>query len=145
MTQLNHLLCVASETAGNDSRLAEMLGVPQPMVSMWRSGKKPCPPDVQAELAFIAGLDPVQALVRAHLERHEGTAKGERLFSALGKRLHQTGGASVSLIAATAAGSYLIRCILGQSRLTEARLSIMTPGFFSSRKTGLIQRRGSAA
>lgn len=136
MKQLDHLLCVASATAGNDSRLAEMLGVPQPMVSMWRSGKKPCPPEVQAELAFIAGLDAVQALVRAHLERHEGTAKGDRLFTALGKRSRQTGGVSVSLIAIAGAGSYLIRCIKRQPRLTGDRLPIMKPVFFRAKQPG---------
>lgn len=114
MTQIAELISQASKATGSDSATARDLGIPAQMVYMWKSGRKPCPPEDQAQLAHIAGLDPVQALIRAHLERHEGTPKGERLFSALGKRLRQTGAVSVSLIAGLGATSsaYLIRCIL---------------------------------
>ena len=118
MTQLLDLINRASEAEGSDYKLAQRLHVPRQMVSMWRAGTKPCPPEDQAQIAAIAGIDPVQTLIRAHLERHEGTAKGERLFTLLGKRLHQTGAASVllignlALISTMAAKAHFIRCIL---------------------------------
>lgn len=127
MTQILELITKASQTMGSDYKLAQEMDVPRQNLSAWKSGKKPCPPEDQARLAGIAGFDPVQALIRAHLERHEGTAKGDKLFSLLGKRLLQTGAASVSLIAAlapitwVAAHDYLIRCI---ERLTLIRSRI---------------------
>ena len=124
--QLPDLIARASAVAGSDSALARSLGVPQPMVSMWKLGKKTCPPEDQASMAAIAGLDPVQALVRAHLERHEGTAKGDRLMKVMGKSLLATGaaigsvGASAHQIFSTVEGlgplhqclNYFIQCIL---------------------------------
>ena len=125
MTQVIDLITRAAAVTGGDSATARRLGVPPQMVYMWKTGRKPCPPEDQAQLAQIAGVDPVQALIRAHLERHEGTPKGERLFTLLGKRLLQTGGASGSLIAGLAlffmieviihgadAPDSFIRCIL---------------------------------
>jgi len=117
MTQILELITRASAAAGSDYKLAQVLGVPRQNLSAWKSGKKPCPPEEQAALAGIAGLDPVQALIRAHLERHEGTAKGEKLFTLLGKRMHQTGAAIVSnigviaLISWASTQAHFIRCI----------------------------------
>ena len=124
--QLPELIVRASKVAGNDSALARAMGVPPSMVSMWKLGTKTCPPEDQASMAAIAGLDPVQVLVRAHLERHEGTAKGDRLMKVLGKSLLATGaaigtaGASAHQIFSTIEGlggsgqslSHLIQCIL---------------------------------
>jgi len=127
MTQILDLINKASQKTGGDSATARLLGTTPQVIYMWKTGRKPCPPEDQAQLAGIAGFDPVQALIRAHLERHEGTAKGEKLFTLLGKRLLQTGAASVSLIAVlvpiswAAAESYFIRCI---ERLTLRRVSI---------------------
>lgn len=92
-SQIPELIARASATCGNDNKLAGALGVSRMTVSNWKHGKTPCPPEDQASLAAIAGLDPVQVLVRAHLERHEGTAKGDRLMKVLGKSLLATGAA----------------------------------------------------
>lgn len=73
------LISQAIEKTGSGAKLAEVLGVPQPMVSMWKSGAKPCPPEDQARIAAILGADPKEALVSAVLERHAGTPKGEAL------------------------------------------------------------------
>ena len=124
--QIPDLIARASKVAGNDSALARSMGVPPSMVSMWKLGTKTCPPEDQASMAAIAGLDPVQVLVRAHLERHEGTAKGDRLMKVLGKSLLATGaaigsaGASAHQIFLMVEGlppvgqwmAYFIQCIL---------------------------------
>lgn len=83
--QVSELISQASEKAGSGAKLAELLGVPAPMVSMWRKGAKPCPPEEQARIAELAGFDPLEALVGAVLERHAGTPKGEALCRMLGK------------------------------------------------------------
>lgn len=84
MSQLPELINQASVICGNDSRLAERLSIGRQTVCQWRTGAKPCPPEDQARLAGIAGLDPLQALLVAHLERHAGTPKGEALLDVLG-------------------------------------------------------------
>ena len=120
MNQVPELLTRALEKAGSPTALAKALKVPPQMVSMWRSGAKPCPPEDQARLAAIAGIDPIQTLVRAHIEKHEGTEKGDQLARVLGKFLAATGaaaatsGASAAAIFSPTSRSLLdlIRCIL---------------------------------
>ncbi len=85
MQQEISLLEQAAEKYGNYSRLAEELGVSRMLVSQWKSGAKPCPPEEQARLAELVGLDPLAALVGAVLERHAGTPKGDALCRMLGK------------------------------------------------------------
>lgn len=120
MNQVPELLTRALEKAGSPTALAKALKVPPQMVSMWRSGAKPCPPEDQARIAAIAGIDPVQILVRAHIEKHEGTEKGDQLARVLGKFLVATG-AAVATSGASAAAIFsptykslldLIRCIV---------------------------------
>lgn len=89
MQQLNELLEQANEKCGNYSKLAEMLGVSRMLVSQWKTGAKPCPPEEQARIAEIAGFDPVEALVNAVIERHAGTPKGEALCRVLRRQRGQ--------------------------------------------------------
>ena len=124
--QIPELIARASAICGNDNKLAIALGVSRMTVSNWKTGKTPCPPEDQASIAAVAGLDPVQTLVRAHLERHEGTAKGDRLMKVLGKASLVTGavigsaGASAHQIFSTVEAlrplrqsiDWLIQCIL---------------------------------
>ena len=120
MTQVPELLTRASEAVGSQTEVAKLLKVPPQMLSMWKSGAKPCPPEDQARIAAIAGVDPIQTLVRAHIEKHEGTEKGDQLARVLGKFLVATG-AAVATSGASAAAIFsptsrslldLIRCIL---------------------------------
>ena len=125
MSQIPELIQRASTLCGSDSKLAAALGVSRMTVSQWKTGAKPCPPEEQASIAAIAGIDPVQVLVRAHLERHEGTAKGDRLLKVLGKWSLATGavigsaGASAHQIFSMVEGlppvgqwmAYFIQCI----------------------------------
>ena len=79
------LITQACEKVGSSTKLAELLEVPQPAISMWKNGSRPCPPEDQARIAELVGLDPLEALVGAVLERHAGTPKGEALCRVLGK------------------------------------------------------------
>lgn len=81
----------ASAIAGSDYKLAQMLGTGRASISNWRHGVAPCPVEIQALMAHIAGLDPVAELARAVVRKHEGTAKGDMLMRALGKASRLTG------------------------------------------------------
>lgn len=81
------LIDKASEQAGSDYKLAAMLHVSRFAVSAWKHGKKPVPTADVALMAYIAGLDPQAWAARDLIAKHEGTAKGEALFNALGKAL----------------------------------------------------------
>ena len=89
--QLIDLLDRAKSHAGSDYKVAQLLGVQRQVLSDWRNGRKTCTPEDQALLAAVAGLDPEEALIRAVITKHANTAKGERLLTALGKGLVQTG------------------------------------------------------
>jgi hypothetical protein len=100
--QLNDLIDRAAGNAGSDNKLAIALGVSRQVVSNWRHGLKTATPADWALLAAAAGLDPEEALIRATLDKHAGTPKGERLMKALGKGLHQIGAvALLGIFAAT--------------------------------------------
>ena len=120
MSQVPELIETALAVAGSQAELARLLKVAPPNITVWKKEEKPCPPEDQARLAAIAGIDPVQTLVRAHIEKHEGTEKGDQLARVLGKFLVATG-AAVATSGASAAGIFsptckslgdLIRCIL---------------------------------
>jgi DNA-binding transcriptional regulator YdaS (Cro superfamily) len=102
LQELNFLIDAASTIAGNDSKLALMLDVPKQHVSAWRKGKKTATPEDQAILAGVAGLDPLQTLARASVQKWEGTPKGERLMSFLGKPSLAIGAALASAGASAA-------------------------------------------
>lgn len=91
------LLDAAAKVAGSDYKLAQLIGVPRQTVSHWRSGKKPCPVEDQALMASIAGMNPEETLIRAVLEKHANTAKGEKLLSALGNVSRRIGEAVTSV------------------------------------------------
>jgi transcriptional regulator with XRE-family HTH domain len=112
---LDELINKASKAAGNDSRLAEQIGVNRQKVSQWRHGHQPCPPADVALMAHIAGLDAEAWTARAVICQHEGTEKGKLLQQALKKALLATGGV-IGLCGQTAAATVetafdFIRCI----------------------------------
>ena len=120
MSQVPELIERALAVAGSQAELARLLKVAPPNITVWKKEEKPCPPEDQARLAAIAGIDPVQTLVRAHIEKHEGTEKGDQLARVLGKFSVATG-AAVATSGASAAAIFsptykslldLIRCIL---------------------------------
>lgn len=95
---VTELIELAAASLGSEYKLAKALGIPQSHISEWKAGKRPCSPEDQALMAYQAGRDPEEALVRAVLVKHADTAKGERLLSALGKGLRATGAAATLLI-----------------------------------------------
>jgi hypothetical protein len=105
--KLNELIDKAAEIAGSDNKLALRLGVSRQLVSNWRHGLKTCTPEDWALLAYIAGLDAEEALIRAVVAKHADTPKGERLLTALGKGLQVTG-AVASLAICGSAGFLLM-------------------------------------
>ena len=118
---LDQLIELASKKAGSDYKLAQLLEVPRQNLSAWKHGKKTCPAADQVLMAELAGLKAEEWAARALVSQYEGTAKGDKLFRALGKVLVATGAAATSFGASAhrifshdgiAAGFDLIRCIL---------------------------------
>lgn len=116
LESLNMLIDKAKEISGSDYKLAKMTGHTPQQISDWRHGRKPCPPEDQALIAGVAGLNPEQVALRALVEKHEGTAKGDRLMKVLGKALLATGGVIAS---AGASATAISSTIPGATRLVD--------------------------
>jgi DNA-binding transcriptional regulator YdaS (Cro superfamily) len=123
LESLNLLIDKASAIAGSDYKLAQTLGVGRQVVSNWRHGRKTATPEDQVLIAGVAGLDVTPILARAIVEKHEGTAKGDRLMKVLGKALLATGAVIGSAGASAAAIS---STILGTGHLTDWLVAINT-------------------
>lgn len=94
LEELNLLIDRAAAIAGSDYAVAKSIGVERQAISNWRHGHKPCPPEMQALMASVAGLDPLQTLARATVQKFEGEKKGDLLMRALGKASRLTGAAA---------------------------------------------------
>lgn len=90
------LIAKAGQIVGSEYRLAKELGINQQVISAWKAGTRTCTPADRARLAGFAGEDAVQELVRATIESASGTKK-EQLQALMGKWLHETGEALVSI------------------------------------------------
>jgi len=106
--QFTQLIDLASAAAGNDLKLAALLGTHRSYVSQWRSGVKTIPAGDIALMAEIAGLDPIAWGARAIAHGYEGTAKGEKIAKVLGQAIAATGAAIGS---ASASAAEFIRCV----------------------------------
>ena len=115
---LIELIQKAASVVGNERQLAKAMGIAQPNISGWKSGERTCTPEDRARLAGFAREDAVQELVRATLEKTEGTLRGEQLRQVLGKWLAQTGGVLHTVVLGLASLSFgmtifdIPRCIL---------------------------------
>jgi len=115
MQQVADLIERAATAAGSRYKLAKLLQVQPQTVYGWEKGK-PCPPGDIALMADIAGLDAQAWLVRATLEKYEGTPKGDQLARVLGKCLLATGavlassGASAAAICSQISSAVLFAC-----------------------------------
>jgi len=89
--ELNLLIDKAAAIAGSDAKVAALIGSHAQTVSNWRHGSKTCPPEMQALMAHVAGLDPLAELARATVRKFEGDKKGDLLMRALGKASLATG------------------------------------------------------
>lgn len=83
--QLNQLIDEAAAIAGSEYKLALTLGVPQQNLSNWKHGHRPCPIDLRAVMASIAGQDPQEELIEAIGERLSDERR-DRLRMALKSR-----------------------------------------------------------
>lgn len=97
-TDLRKLVEKAGKTIGSEYKLAKMLGVPQSLVSAWKSGDKPCSPADRVRLAGVANEDAIQELVRATIDSAKGELRRQQLRELLGKLLRPTGGVVHSLV-----------------------------------------------
>lgn len=86
LEKLIFLIEEAGLIAGSEYKLAKRMGIPQTMLTDWKAGRRACSPADRAILAGIAGQDAKDELVRATLEREEGTRRGLLLGELLGKR-----------------------------------------------------------
>ena len=82
---VNTLIDKATEVVGSNYKLGKLIGVSPQAMSDWKHHRRPCPPEDMALMAAAAGFDAEAWLIRGLLEKHAGTAKGERLAVALGK------------------------------------------------------------
>jgi 23S rRNA (uridine2552-2'-O)-methyltransferase len=77
----------ATEVAGNQTKLAELLGEPRPHISAWKSGQRTCTIDKRIKLAQIAGIDPTYAVLEGLAdqldENDEWQGKAKETLSAI--------------------------------------------------------------
>lgn len=106
------LIQKASDAVGSDAKLARAMGIAQQNISLWKAGTRTCTPEDRARLAGFAKEDAVQELIRATLEKTEGTLRGEQLRQVLGKWLHQTGAATGGALLSLASGICLALAML---------------------------------
>lgn len=84
-TRIDSLIKRASEKAGTEYKLAKIMGYSQQQIYDWKTKRKPCPIEAQAIMAEIAGLDAMETIAAALLERNEGTKRYGALEKAVGK------------------------------------------------------------
>lgn len=96
IAELPELIGKAANVVGSEYKLAQALKVSRQTISDWKHARKTCAPADVALIASVAGLDASAWLVRATLEKYEGTPKGDALYKALGKALLATGAAVAS-------------------------------------------------
>lgn len=85
------LIDKAVKIVGSKANLARAMGVPSQKVNSWHSGFCACVPEDRARIAGFAREDAVQELIRATLEKTEGTLRGDQLRQVLGKWSRQIG------------------------------------------------------
>lgn len=65
---LRDLIDQATEAAGSQTKLAELIGVQQQNISGWRTGRRVCTTQSRIELCKIAGYDLKTALIEQVIE-----------------------------------------------------------------------------
>lgn len=114
--RLVDLINEASKQAGNQSKLAELVADSRQNLSAWKNGARACPLDAQVIMGSIIGTDIDEVIRAALIEQAQGTARGEKLKSALKKASMLAGVALPSMtfgIDGLAANlPHVLRCIL---------------------------------
>ena len=114
------LLDAAREVTGSDYKTAKALEITSQRISDWRKGRSPMPVADVVLLADLAGLRADEWAARAIVEKYEGTAKGDKLYRALGKASLAIGAA----IASSGASAHQIFSLKGGAVL-EAVQSVL--------------------
>jgi hypothetical protein len=117
--ELLDLIDRASTAVGSEYKLAKTMGISTGNISDWKAGRKRCTPEDWALMAYLCGLDPEEALIRAVIEKHTGSKKGEALMSALGKGFRATG--AVASIAICASAVSLLTGTDARAKPTEVK------------------------
>ena len=78
MQEIKTLIDRASKVCGNDTILAQRMGIKNQVVSMLRHGRT-ISPETAAELASLAGESAREATIQAVIQRSAGTRRGEVL------------------------------------------------------------------
>ena len=113
--RLRNLIDESAKAAGSPAKLAPEIGYSAQELSMWKRGIRACPLEAQILMADIANRDVAEVMKEALLERNQGTPRGEKLVSALGKVVSVLGGGVAltlcgpDVMAANLPG--LLRCI----------------------------------
>ncbi|MCX7814785.1 MAG: helix-turn-helix domain-containing protein [Tepidimonas ignava] len=118
METLRELIERAAKVVGSKTELARQLGVNPQRINDWRAGYRPCPPEIVAIMADIAGLPGEEWLARASLWYAKEKPYYDLLVRAVGKYAPPTTGAAAScslvgalVLACTEAGKVL-QCVL---------------------------------
>lgn len=114
--RLSDLIINAIKSAGNQTKLAEMVNASRHNLSAWKQGHRACPLEAQIIMGSIAGRDLGEVIRDALIEQNEGTARGEKLKSLLKKGSTVAGAATLltlsggDVLASNLPG--VLRCIL---------------------------------
>lgn len=73
--RINELVKAAAKKQGGFRQLAETIDVHPQLVSNWKNGVKTPSPEAQADLAVIAGTNPLITALIALIEKSTGTRK----------------------------------------------------------------------
>lgn len=76
------LINKAATVAGNDTKLAELIGEARGRMSSWRAGKRACPIEAQILMAKIAGENPIDVMREAIIERNDQSERGKKIEDA---------------------------------------------------------------
>lgn len=85
MTLGKSLIDKAAKVCGSYAQLAKYLGTSKQALSAMKQGRREISPETAALLADIAGVDPLQAMADAVVERNKTGPKAERIREILGK------------------------------------------------------------
>ena len=114
--RLSNLIQEAIKKAGSEAKLAAFVEASRHHVNTWKHGTRSCPIEAQILMATLVKLDVNEVIREALIERNKGTARGEKLISALGKAVLAIGVVTAStLYGNDALASNLpgvLRCIL---------------------------------
>lgn len=142
--ELKKLIETAGSICGSEYKLAKRMGIPQQMLTDWKAARRTCSPTDRAILAGIAGLDAQAELVRATLEREQGSRRGDMLEALLGPKAQEvTEAAKASPDPARAALEAIADMLKDRPEARQAIMAVMqafpikTTAYINFLRTGM--------